>query len=1086
MNRFFIGLVVLVAGWGTKAPAQGAVNLRCEYLVDPQGVTEAAPRLTWEPMIPGIPAWRVRVCSSKELLDERRADLWDSGRVEEPGRNQVVYQGPPLRSGQECWWVVEELSNSGDAYTVVSSPARWTMGLLEEKDWEGAEWIGLPGPEEKAFEFPPEARWIAGEEGLKAPVGSRAYRTSFDAPANLERALLLATGDDDLVVWLNATQVLTVKGHQNGQRLDVTSFLKPGASNSIAATARNASAGPTGILVAIEMEAGGKTTRIVSNSSWRTQANPPAGWEKAAEPPGAGWTAATELAAPGQGPWGALTIASPESRVLPARLVRIGFGTEDVVSATLHVAGLGYHEVYLDGEKIGDRELEPALMDYDVRVPVATYGPQDGLAKPLARNGAHGLVILLGNGRYHAPRSKVPTGTRDFGVPVARAVLLLTKKDGQVQRIVTNASWKATDGGSIRENNDYDGEVFDSRPQGQSFDKWPPARILPGPKGRLAPQMLPPTRVTERLQPKEVYEKDAGKWIYDFGENLVGRCELKVEVPAGTRITLRHAETTTPDGNLYTANLRSAQCRDVYVANGKGVETYHPHFTYHGFRFVEMTGYPGRPPAGILTACKVNTDLTTVGEWDSSSPTLNRLFLNYKRGLLGNYRSIPTDCPQRDERQGWQGDRAAESLGEAYLFDVSAFYAKWLQDIEDSQKPDGNVSDVCPAYWPFYSGSTVWPAVQTVLPETLWLHYGDQRLLERHYASTARWVEFQWKRRDANGLVPPDPYGDWCPPPEDLKVVHTQAPDRVTDKAMVANAYLCLHLQKMAWLAGKLGRAEDVARWTKLRTQAAAAFQKAYWKAESHSFANGTQTSYVLPMAFGLVPSGQEKAVAEALVGRIRGHDKGHIGTGLIGAQWLNRTLSERGFCNVAYEMATRTDYPSWGYMVEHGATTFWELWNGNTADPSMNSGNHVMLVGDMGAWFFENLAGIRCHPDHPGFGKVLVQPDIPAGLESVTASYHSIRGLIKTSWKSGNAFSLTLTLPPGVPAEVRLPLAERDLGQLDIYDGNVKSEARAKLGPRVGDRQSIELEPGTHTISVSVNPFPHDQKPQPDPARFK
>ncbi len=546
-----------------------------------------------------------------------------------------------------------------------------------------------------------------------------------------------------------------------------------------------------------------------------------------------------------------------------------------------------------------------------------------------------------------------------------------------------------------------------------------------------------------------------------MGQNMVGWCRLKVSGPRGTEVRLRHAETLKPDGTLYLDNIRSAKVTDTYTLKGRGTEVYEPRFTYHGFRFVEMTGYPGKPELSSLEGQVVHDDLQTAGEFACSNPLLNRIYRNIVWGVSGNYRSIPTDCPQRDERQGWLGDRSAECKGETYLFDTAALYAKWLQDMADAQKPNGSVSDVCPAFWPIYSDNVTWPSSTVIIPGALREQYADERIIATHYDSAKKWMDYMGGFiRD--GIIARDSYGDWCVPPEDPKLIHSNDPKRRTDKALLATAYFYHDAQLMARYATLLGKTEDARHFTELAEKLKAAFNAKFFRADTGQYDNGSQTSCVLPLAFGLVPDGERERVFRHLVSKITDETQDHIGTGLIGGQWLMRVLTAGGRADLAYTIASQKTYPSWGYMVEKGATTIWELWNGDTADPAMNSGNHVMLVGDLGIWLYESLAGIKPDPAQPAFKHILMRPEPVGDLQSVKATHHSPYGLIASDWqKQSGVFRWNITVPANTTATVYVPAKTAE----SVTESG-KSVARAlgvKLLRLENDRAVLSVGAGTY-----------------------
>jgi alpha-L-rhamnosidase len=602
--------------------------------------------------------------------------------------------------------------------------------------------------------------------------------------------------------------------------------------------------------------------------------------------------------------------------------------------------------------------------------------------------------------------------------------------DGTATNIVSDESWKLTTNGPIVANNEYDGEEYDAREEfpgwsepGFDDSQWQPVQIVSAPDGVLSGVRQEPIRVTQRLKPVSVKELNPGVFIFDMGQNMVGWCRLKVRGPAGTQVELRHAETLKPDGSLYTANLRSARATDIYTLKGHGEEVWQPRFTLHGFRFVEMTGYPGRPTLDSLTGCVVNDDLPVTGEFECSNPLLNKIYHNIVWGVRGNYHSIPTDCPQRDERQGWLGDRAEESRGETYFFDNEALYAKWLQDMADAQKTNGSIPDVCPSYWPLYNDDVTWPSTSVIIPEMLRDQFNDEQAVARHYDSARVWIEHMMSFV-TNGIIARDRYGDWCVPPEDPTLIHTTDTNRLTSGVLIATTYFYHDLRLMENEARRLGKTDDTNCFGKLADEIKVAFNEKFLNRDLGQYDNGTPTSCVLPLAFGLVPDDMRGKIFDHLVRKITDETHGHIGTGLVGGQFLMRVLTANGRLDLAYMIATQKTYPSWGYMVEHGATTVWELWNGDTANPAMNSGNHVMLVGDLAIWLYEDLAGIKADPEQPGFKHIIMQPTPVGDLKFVRATHLSPYGWISSEWHwEGDQFDWQIKIPANTTATVYLPV---------------------------------------------------------------
>jgi alpha-L-rhamnosidase len=1002
MIRLLLSIVLLSAAlFASIRP----VELKCEYRTNPLGIDVVRPRLSWmsaavDPQAKGLRQTAYRVIVSSTASGD--GDLWDSGKVVSNQSTHIEYAGKALASGRPAYWKVMLWDQAGQP-SAWSEPAHWSMGLLLPGDWH-ASWIGrpeegLPKSPESPFWPLTKANWIwQGEDPPQA--GLRYFRTTFNLDRLPREASLVMGADSWFEVALNGRKVGVGMFVMMPQVFDARPYLKTG-DNIITVQARSDSAGkPAGLIGSLKLD----SAVVLTGRNWQ-----------ASDKSDGSWAPARELGVYGIQPWG--EVGFKEERRLPARYLRKDFELRKPVRrATAYISGLGLYELSVNGKRIGDSVLAPNLTDYDKRVFYNAYDVTPALA-----SGRNFLDVTLGNGRWWAPRDTVPTFMRTYGAPQVILQLDIEYEDGTTSRVASDGSWLITTGGPIRANNEYDGEDYDARRE-DAARTWQAVRPMIPPPGTLVAQMSEPLRVTETLKPVKLSQPKPGVWVYDLGQNMVGWCRLKVAGLAGAKVTLRHAETVRPDGMLFLDNLRTALATDTYTLKGQGPEIWEPRFTYHGFRFVEVTGYPGEPTLEAIEGRVVHDAMTPTASFESSSNLLNRLHRNILWGVRGNYRSIPTDCPQRDERQGWLGDRSVVSRGETYLFDVAAFYSKWLQDLADAQRVDGSIPDVVPNYWPMYNDDVTWPSTFVLLPGVLYDQYGDRRIVERHYPAMKKWIDHM-SRYITDGLMPRDTYGDWCVPPEKPELIHSEDPARKTAGPLIATAYFVEMLSQMDRYARILSKTDEAAQYRALAATMSAAYQRAYYDSAKGLYGNGTQTSSILTLAFSLTPADQRKALFDKLLGRIQSESNGHVGTGLIGAQWLMRTLTDNGGPDVAYRMVTKTDYPGWGYMVEKGATTVWELWNGDTADPAMNSGNHVMQIGDLAVWMYERLGGIRPDPEKPGFQHIIIRP-IPSGdLSFVKVSHRSLYGVISSQWKrDGGRLELQVTIPPNTTATVHVP----------------------------------------------------------------
>ncbi len=998
--RLVTTLLLALLGGSAHAASLRPTALRCDFRTNPAGIDDRTPRLSW--VLEAVdPEARGLKQSAYQVVAASGTELWDSGKVNSDQSVQVVYAGKPLTSRMQVSWKVRVWDQDGKE-SEWSTPAQWSMGLLEPSDWKG-QWIGLDQTglyrnPDSPFANLTGARWIWPHTGDRV-------QASFTVPpgAKLLRAFAVAAG--------TARAVLEVNGHRVGEgkpggllpEYDFASSVHPG-KNEVAVRLTPGKSKQNAWIAAFRLEFNGREPLIL-----RT---------------GKSWEGTDDVGPYGMAPWGEVGLM--QDHALPARHLRQEFSIQKTVRrAMVSVSGLGLSELYLNGLKVGDDVLSPNLTEYGKRAFYVTHDVTDNL-----RRGQNAIGLILGNGRYHAPRSTTPKVSEDYGSPKALLQLNIEYEDGSTSQVVTDSGWKLTTAGPIRANNEFDGEEYDARREltdwtmpGYDDTTWRKAQVVAPPGGILAAQMMEPLKVTETLHPVKVTHRRPGVWVFDMGQNMVGWCRLHVSGKAGTKVILRHAETLAPDGSLYIDNLRSARATDTYILNGRGPEVWEPRFTYHGFRYVELIGYPGEPKLTALEGRVVHDALTPTSKFETSNAVLNRIHRNMVWGFRGNYRSIPTDCPQRDERQGWLGDRSLDSLSESYLFDVAAFYEKWMQDIADSQLPNGSIPDVAPSYWKVYKDDVTWPATFLLIHQMLHEQYGDTRVLARDYPAMQKWIAYMQKTYQKDGLMPRDEYGDWCMPPESPQLIHSQDPARKTAKEFLGSAYFYHLLRLMSRFAAILDKADDARGYASQAEAMRTAFEKAYFNAQLGYYSNGTQTSSVLPLVFGITPPAGQQRVFDHLLGKIESETKGHIGVGLIGAQWLVRLLSDRGQTDVAYRMATEESYPSWGYMAKQGATTIWELWNGDTADPAMNSGNHLMLVGDLGAWMYGYLGGIRSDPRKPGFRHIVIRPYMPDGLESTRASFRSQYGVIATHWRrNARGVELDVQIPPNTTATLMIP----------------------------------------------------------------
>ena len=731
---------------------------------------------------------------------------------------------------------------------------------------------------------------------------------------------------------------------------------------------------------------------------------------------------------------------------LSSRYLRKEFKLDKKVKrATLYISGLGMYEAYINGKKVGDQVLAPAPTDYRKTV---LYNAFD-VTSMLAENNAIG--VALGNGRYYTmQQKKKPYKITNFGYPKLRANLIVEFEDGTQKIISTDGKWKLNADGAIRSNNEYDGEIYDARKEfgdwtvvGFNDKKWENAERVAIPTGTLRGAMSPNMKVLKVIDAKSL-KMHGDTAIVDLGQNIAGWLKLKINnTNSGDSVKIRFAETLTKDGKLYRENLRNALTTDCYVANGKeNNRWWTPTFVYHGFRYAEITGLKN-PKKEDFIGEVVSDEMEQIGSFSCSDTILNKVYHNAEWGILTNYKGMPVDCPQRDERQPWLGDRTRGCFGESFIFDNNLLYNKWDRDIVEAQREDGCIPDVAPAYWNYYSDNVTWPAALPFSMEMQYDQFADRSAISKYYPAVKKWMEHLSYQYEKDGLMPRDKYGDWCVPPEDIKMIHSRDPKRVTDGTLIGTAYYYHLNKKMERFANILGKTDDAKAFAEKAIVVKDAFNKKFLTVNKNTheayggllypdstfYGNNTVTANLLPLAFGMIDDTYVKGEVEKnILKNIITDNKGRISCGVIGVQWLMHGLTDIGRSDVAWLLATNKAYPSWGYMAQNGATTTWELWNGNTASPKMNSGNHVMLLGDLVSWIYQDLGGINSDPKKPGYKHIVLKPDFSVDeIDDINTSYKSIYGKIFSSWKKVNGSLIwDVEIPANTSATICMPSGEK------------------------------------------------------------
>jgi alpha-L-rhamnosidase len=725
------------------------------------------------------------------------------------------------------------------------------------------------------------------------------------------------------------------------------------------------------------------------------------------------------------GKWISIPNLAPDSSIeetaeldglLPASYLRTSFPVDKpVAQARLYATARGIYEPHLNGNVLGDQVFAPGWTDYLRRIQYQVFDVTDHITQG---NNVLGGILATGwfagyvGWRKHA---------RMYGQsPALLMQLHVTYEDGSTEIIASGNDWQGTTG-PIRYGDFQMGEYYDARYELPAWDSaaqpqgdWKPVQVAGFGHLPLVADRSEPVRALETFAPIARTEPAPGVYIFDLGQNIAGWVSLRASGEAGTKITLRFAEILNPDGTIYIENLRDARVTDTFVLAGNGVETFKPRFTFHGFRYVEISGYPGVPELDDITGQFVGSDTKPTSTFSCSDELTNQLQRNIVYGQRGNFLSVPTDCPQRDERLGWLGDAQVFVGTATYNMDVAAFFSKWMVDVDDAQSENGAYSNVAPRAVDVRESAPAWADCGVIVPWTIWQRYGDTRIIDDHWSAMERWIDYLlkwnpdllWKNRRGND------YGDWLSIGAD------------TDKELIGTAYFAYDAHLMAQMASASGRFADVERYTRLYNDIRAAFQAAY-VSDDGSIRGNTQSAWCLALHFDLVDADLRPKLVEKLIADFDAKG-GHLSTGFVGVSYLCHVLTSVGRSDVAYNLLHQQGYPGWKYSILQGATTIWERWDGWTEHkgfqtPTMNSFNHYSL-GSVGEWIFRSVVGIGQADGSAGFDRIRIRPQFDDSLTFAEGTYDSIRGPITSRWdRDGNQIRLKVEIPANTHAEIHL-----------------------------------------------------------------
>jgi alpha-L-rhamnosidase len=993
-----LGLAGTLPAVARSSGGLAVLGLRVGQRDNPLGIDDARPSLSWR--LEGHAgtvqsAYRIRAASSAKALASGRADLWDSGRVADDAMC-VPYDGIPLASAQTCHWQVQVWDKRGRSASSV--PAAWETGLLEPADWAG-DWLAVEDSTERDDRLATPL-WVIGS--APSPTVPRSFRLEFESAESTAVVTLAADG---------AIQRL----HIDGRVLELPYHDPNGFGGAPAARFEIALKAGHHVLEADVAPVPGFFVKpVVILAAQLRIAAADGAMHRIAD----GWT--TRLGQSGD--WSKAEVAPVQPNFpwppAPARLFRHAFTPPAAVRARLYVAALGGYRVWLNGTAVGSDELQTEPADYTRRIPYRTYD-----VTRLLRPGGNVVGALVGDGHfasYQAPdgRYAYQSAPRRF-----RLFLELVDADGTAQRFATGPEWRHAQSPLLM-SEIYAGEDQDLQrwPDGwhdADFDdrRWELAWEAPEPKAPCMAALCEPVRIVRRMVPQTV-RKIGDRLIVDFGQNFAGRVELRVKGSAGQKVTVRHAEILTADGGLDRRNLRAARAEDTYVLRGEAQgEVLCPMLTYQGFRYAEIEGAPLLDQAAIA-GLVLSSAIDRNGTFRIEDQHVQKLWLNTLWSQQSNFMGIPTDCPQRDERLGWTGDAQVFWDTASFNMDTAAFTRSFCRLLREAQGGNGAFPLWAPSPsglgWGSQSATPGWADAGVMLPYTAYLHSGDRQIVDENWQAMSAYLD-GILATNPNGIWEQDrgaDLGDW------LSLDARSPMDETTPKALIATAMLARSIRQVAEMARWTGRDAEAGVWNDRLAQVRRAFRAAFVKPDG-TVGNASQCSYILALRLDLLDSTERARAGSLLAADIRRRGK-LLSTGFLGTPLALDALADSGERELAWDLLLRTGFPSWGYMVEHGATTIWERWNGDTGDVQMNSFNHYAL-GAVCGFLYRRVAGIA--PTAPGFARFDVDPVVDARVASAGATVNTVRGRIETRWeRRGAATLLSLEVPVGTIANVRLP----------------------------------------------------------------
>lgn len=1082
---YILVLLIIVSAGSSFAQTIRPVSLRCEYHVDPIGIDVKKPSLNWllETTSPNMrgqkqTGYQVLVSSTPEILSKDTGDLWNSGIVESDQSAHVIYAGLELNSLDKCFWKVRVKDVSGK-FSDWSAIASWEMGLLSRADWKG-NWIGSkekPEPKSKGEISGYCSRSESSQDKIKWVQVDLGEAKSFDKVI-LHPALPTK--------YPNGSRTVSNPGFGFPLRFRIDISDDPDFKKYKTILDKTGSDFPNPGKKEVSVTCSGQKSRYIRFTAIKL-------WDSGSKNRPF-YFALGELQVISEGKvisfnksvsafdsvdeWGwklcyltdGLNMIGEVERDHEAILLRKEkVITGKIHSATAFISGLGYYELNINGKKVGDHLLDPGFTDYTKRVLYSSYDVTDYL-----NSGNNCIGVILGSGWYDQ------TTPDAWGFQIAPWIappklllnIIIDFSDGTQTVIASDESWKISTAHIIF-NSVRSGEIHDARLKKEGWDLpgysdagWEHVGIVAAPGGKLVSQQIPPIRATKKISPVSLSEPIPGVYVYDLGVNISGWARFKIKGEKGDTVSLFYNEHLNTDGTVrYGAHTwwhYGPYQTDQFICNGSGTEIFEPRFTYHGFQYVEVKGLKKKPELDDLTGIWVHTDPKPSGEFLCSNNDINKIQELIIRTQLNNLHSIPTDCPHR-EKIGWMGDGLVTMEEAIYNFDMATFYIKWFRDMMDAQETDGHVPPIVPN--PGWNQATSlknpdnvipafsdpwWGGTMLITPWNIYKYYGDERYIAEGYDAMKEYMD--WIAKMADNYILKANLADWVEP-----AMFSGA--KITPREQMGTSAYFYFARLMTRYAQMLDKPNDADKYAKLSNTIRERYNEEFFDEATGLYAENSQTAQVIPLLFEMVPQGKEKIVEEQLLNTIINvHDK-HLSTGFIGTPLLFQLLTEKGYSDLAYTIATQEDHPGWFYMLRNGATSIWEVWD---AIAQINHSRNHPAFGSIGAWYYQSLAGIQPDPDGPGFKKFIIKPEVVGDLTWAKASYNSIHGKIVSDWKRNeNKFYIKVIVPVNTTAKIYIPA--NDLNSIFEGDHPVDQSSQILYIKKDGDKYLFEVGSGTY-----------------------